>query len=593
MPTPENDYQINPTLLRLLSRFGLASHPKGVERLTSDDDDAGDSPADLIDAITRQQSLAKWWESSFTLADGYADRCKVYEEMDRFDLVRSMLDLITEEATQPDPDRRATAWVSSKNTELVNRSQDFFRNAQVEDTLPGITRAMCKYGNRFQRIAYGGGLGVLAWGATAPGIVQRVDDAYGRLIGFTHQNKDTTFRGGLKYNVSWPWDFVHFRLIGADDTTGNGTSLLDSVFRPWRQLVMAEDSTLLLQLRRAGDRNVVFVDVGDMEEHDAMSWVNVWRKKFRKSEYLDPASANYRKNYNPFTTLEDIFVPIREGENSRVESLSGNTQIGDSTALDYFTNKFFGAARVPKAYMGFEGDINAKATLSQQDIRFARTCKRVQRSVIQGLRRSLDIHFALLTKSDGSPVFDLSGKDGEYLVEMAPVSNLDEANAVEIIRLRNEITTQMADLASNLNLDARVWATYLLLNYAKLPEDTVLKLIAKTDVTPTGGGDPAAGTKAESVDSTKGFYNFSPQEAMECAKLVHRSPVIRRLIGSLAEEGDTRYVESQSDTSILPVTSGSTALTEHLLRNNTDEAKRLHEHMEKLKQSPASSTLVD
>jgi hypothetical protein len=405
-----------------------------------------------------------------------------------------------------------------------------------------------------------------------------------------------SFRG-KKHKVSWPWDYIHFRLLGSDDTSGIGTALLDNVFRPWRQTVMTEDAVLMLQLRRASDRNIVFVDVGDMEEHDAMSWVNVWRKKFRKAEFLDPASSQYRKQYNPMTPLEDIFFPIREGDGSRVEQLSGNGQIGDTMALDYFINKFFSGARIPKAYMGFEGEINAKATLSQQDVRFARTCKRVQRAIARGVRHGADIHLSLLGE-DGKPKYDLADKSNDYMVQMSAISSLDEADRVELIRMRNEITTGMADLASTLNLDPRVWATYILLNYAKLPEDTVLKLIAKTDVSPTGGGDPAADpVQQESIERERnklreGFYPLSDKEKIECAKLIHASPMLRKIVGGFSE-AYADQVLPQLDHSILPVQIGGKNLMEDLLKDNTDEARILHEHMKDFKIKTTTRALTD
>ena len=50
--------------------------------------------------------------------------------------------------------------------------------------------------------------------------------------------------------------------------------------------------------------------------------------------------------------------------------------------IDYLKNKLFAALKIPKAYLGYEEQVNGKATLAAEDVRFARTIERIQRIVI-------------------------------------------------------------------------------------------------------------------------------------------------------------------------------------------------------------------
>ena len=502
-------------------------------------DDTADEAADF--STSRAEQLKRLFE----LGTDRNRRYEVFEEMDTYGLVSAILDVYAEEATQRDYDKGVSVWIDSRASHMVEAGQNCLHNCQVEDRVYPITRRMCKYGDAFQRLLYATEKGVLGWRFAKSIDVTRQEDKYGRLIGFQERGK--LFRAGRR-DVSWPWDYVHFRLLGKDEESTYGTSLLQSIFQPWRRMVLTEEAILMYRLRRMPDRNLIMVNVGNMEEHAAMDYVNAFRKKLRKHEIVDPASPNYRKQYNPLTALEDLFLPLVEGREHRVETLSGAGNVGEVYDLDHFRDEFFGSAKVPKAYFGFEGDINAKATLIQQDVRFARSAKRIQRASMYGLRQLLDIHFTLLGTAQDKERYNFRNPSNAYTVQMSPISYLDEFERLELVQLRFQIVDAMSNLAATLQLDPRIWATYILLNYAKLPEEMVLKLIKKTPdvVAPPVGGGPAfeklsPERKQQILDwkgeARAGFTILSEAEQIAIARIVHESPGLRKSIATWAEYG--------------------------------------------------------
>ena len=58
------------------------------------------------------------------------------------------------------------------------------------------------------------------------------------------------------------------------------------------------------------------------------------------------------------------------------------------------------ALRVPKAFLGFEEVTGEGKNLALQDIRFARTINRIQRSMIQELNKIAIIHLYILGFED-------------------------------------------------------------------------------------------------------------------------------------------------------------------------------------------------
>jgi len=507
-----------------------------------------------------------------SLASDRRRRYDIFDEMDAFGLVAAVLSVYSEESTQPDYDRGVRVWIESKARHMIEAGNACLQNCKIEDTLFAVTRRMCKYGDSFQRLLYASEKGVLGWRYASQHNMTRVEDKYGRLVGFKEQG--AKFRKALHpdgSDTSFPWDYSHFRLLGKNEEDGYGTGLCEQFFREWRTMTLIEDSLLMYRLRRIPDRNVILVDVGSLEDHEAMRYVNQWRKRLRKTELVDPASGTYKKQWNPLTPLEDIFYPVRADSNTRIETLQGGGNVGEIYDLEHFRDAFFGAASVPKAYFGFEGEIDAKATLQQQDIRFARGAKRVQRAVVYGIRQLLDVHFTLLASPENKDRYDPTKRENEYLVMMSPISYLDEFERLELVRMRYEIVQTMSGLKNDLQMDARMWAIYILINFAKLPEEMVLRLVQQTSVTPIEAKDDK--TKAGLAAMTPERRAQVLDEARESAELyktpltdeeqlswvtkcLEASPSLQghvRNFADLAEDEAAERAQQQIDPSLVPV----------------------------------------
>lgn len=561
-----------PAFWRLLGLFDRQARPQGLDPRAMGTDDGAAS-------VEAYQAL-------FRLGRERHRRYQVFEEMDTFGLVQSVLNTYAEECTQPDYDTGKSVWLDSVNDKLRGEGERCLLNLQMEDKVTPFTRRIGKYGDGMQRLLYGTGKGVLGWRPASAAKVSRVEDKYGRLVGFSETEQ--TYRGNSR-KVSWPWDYVHGRLLGGKyEEDGYGFGLCEQMFRPWRQLTLGIDAMLMYRLRRMPERAMVQVNVGNMEEHEASEFTNTWRKRFRKHEFVDPANANYQKQYNPLTPLEDIFIPFFTNQEHRVDSLPGGGQVGEIYDIDFMVNEFFGSVGAPKAYFGFEGEINAKATLMQQDIRWARGCKRLRKATVYAIRQAVDIHLTLVDTQ-----YDLTKKENAYVVQMSPISYLDEFERLELMELRYRIVEQVGRLAGDMQLDPRVWASYILLNFAKLPEDLVLKLIAKVPNGEGGGGagfeSLSAEQKRQVLDSDgqqfRGFTEFGKEEMRAMNEAVESSPALKRIIGRFAwlNEGDSQHHSElgqlQTDPSLLPVFTGT--VRDSL--DETDDAKVLRADLAALK----------
>ena len=208
--------------------------------------------------------------------------------------------------------------------------------------------------------------------------------------------------------------------------------------------------------------------------------------------------------------------------------------------------------------------------------------------MIYGMRQALDIHYTLL--GDG---YDLASPENAYTVQMSPISYLDEFERLELMQLRYQIVDSMSRLAEDMKLDARVWSTYVLLNYAKLPEELVMKLIKSV---PKPGQDTSGGMFASVQDTDKrnqifdgdgdgqrGIYDITEEERIQIAKIMHESPGLRKVVGDIRMFHNDDIVEEaqrQTDSSLLPPRVRGAILTDGL--DDDEETTQLREDLNQL-----------
>jgi hypothetical protein len=183
---------------------------------------------------------------------------------------------------------------------------------------------------------------------------------------------------------------VHLSLSeGLDNNFPFGNSLLENVFKVFKQKELLEDAILIYRIQRAPERRIFYIDVGNMPSHLAMSFVE--RVKNEIHQRRIPSATGGGTNvidsaYNPLSINEDYFFPTTaEGRGSKVETLPGGTNLGEIDDLKYFTNKLFRGLRIPSSYLPTGADDSAAqyndgrvGTAYIQELRFNNYCMRLQ-----------------------------------------------------------------------------------------------------------------------------------------------------------------------------------------------------------------------
>lgn len=190
---------------------------------------------------------------------------------------------------------------------------------------------------------------------------------------------------------------VHLSLTeGLDIFWPFGNSVLENIFKVFKQKELLEDAIIIYRVQRAPERRIFKIDVGNMPNHLAMAFVERIKNEIHQRRIPTQTGGGINMmdaTYNPLSTNEDYFFPqTADGRGSSVETLQGGQNLGEITDLRFFTNKLFRGLRIPSSYLPTGLDDGTQAygdgrvgTALIQEWRFNRYCIRLQNMICSNL----------------------------------------------------------------------------------------------------------------------------------------------------------------------------------------------------------------
>ena len=234
---------------------------------------------------------------------------------------------------------------------------------------------------------------------------------------------------------------------GLDNNFPFGNSLMESIFKVFKQKELLEDAILIYRIQRAPERRVFYIDVGNMPSHLAMSFVERVKNEVNQRRIPSVTGGSQSvidASYNPLSINEDYFFPqTAEGRGSKVEILQGGQNLGEIDDLRYFTNKLFRALRIPSSYLPTGSDDGGSnfndgrvGTAYIQELRFNKYCERLQSL----LNEPFDTEFKLYLHNQGINV-----DNNIFELKFNPPQNFASYRQAEMDTARvNTFNTMMA-----------------------------------------------------------------------------------------------------------------------------------------------------
>jgi hypothetical protein len=312
-----------------------------------------------------------------------------YDAMDNDPILASALDIYADESTLKN-EFGDTLMIHSDNQKVQDLLTNLFYDVlNVEFNLWPWVRNMCKYGDFFLGLEVAEGKGIV--NVTPHSVynterLERTDPSNPNSVKF----KITEDPNGKEEYENF--EIAHFRLLADTNWLPYGKSMIENGRRLWKQLSLMEDAMLIHRIMRAPEKRVFKIDIGNIPPTEVDNYMQRIINKMKKVPFVDRNTGDYNLKYNMQNLTEDFYLPVRGGDSgTSIDNLAG-LEYATIEDIDYLKNKMFAALKIPKAYLGYEENVNGKATLAAEDVRFARTIERIQRTVISELTKIAIVH---------------------------------------------------------------------------------------------------------------------------------------------------------------------------------------------------------
>ena len=368
----------------------------------------------------------------FMLNQNRNDRYIDFDQMEYMPELNSALDIYADEMTTS-TDIRKMLTIDCPNQEIKTALQILFYDVlNVDLNLYGWARTLCKYGDFFLYLDVDEKLGI-------QNVVAMPLSELERLEGQDENNPNyLQFQwnsGGLTFE---DWQIAHFRILGNNKYNPYGTSVLEGSRRIWRQLTLVEDAMMSYRIVRAPERRVFYVDVGAVAPQDVSTYMQEVMTTLKRNQIVDADSGRADLRYNPMSVEEDYYIPVRGGQQgTKIETLAGGQFTSQIEDVKYLREKLFSAIKIPQAYLVAGENAEDRTSLSQKDIRFARTIQRLQKALISELTKIGMVHLYTL----GFRKSDLTG----FNLKLNNPSRIAELQDLETMKTQFEVASSATE----------------------------------------------------------------------------------------------------------------------------------------------------
>jgi len=242
---------------------------------------------------------------------------------------------------------------------------------------------------------------------------------------------------------------VHISLTeGMDNAWPFGVSILEPIFKVFKQKELLEDSIIIYRVHRAPERRVFFIDVGNMPPHRARQYLEQVKYEVQQKRVPNKNGKGGSVGdaaYNPMSMLEDyFFAQTADGRGSKVDTLPGGENLGQIDDLRYFNNKLLRGLRIPASYLP-TGPEDGSATYNDgkvgiayiQEYRFARYVERLQKQI----QEDLDFEFKMFLKHRGIEI-----DPSEFEVKFTPPMNFSSYRDLQLDAERAALFSQVQSI---------------------------------------------------------------------------------------------------------------------------------------------------
>ena len=413
-------------LTKLFSTQAIVTIDADGKRKIKDVEDRQQGSTNLMNLRDRYTKLQRSFYGDQMAAQSMAyhqvrrELFRDYDAMDNDPIISSALDIYSDESTLKN-EFGDVIQIKTQNEKVKELLENLFYDIlNIEFTLWPWVRNMCKYGDFFLGLEIAEGKGIVNVTPHSQYNTERIEGHDPENISLVKFKVQEDPIGKVEYDN---FEMAHFRLLSDTNWLPYGKSMIENGRRLWKQLSLMEDAMLIHRIMRAPEKRIFKIDIGNINPNEVDNYMQKIINKMKKTPFVNKDTGDYNLKYNIQNLTEDFFLPVRGSDSgTTIDNLQG-LEYAAIEDIDYLKNKLFAALRVPKAYLSYDENVNGKATLAAEDVRFARTIERIQRTVVSELTKIAIVHLAAQGINDSELTnFELTLTNASTIYEQEKVN---------------------------------------------------------------------------------------------------------------------------------------------------------------------------
>lgn len=363
--------------------------------------------------------------------------------------------------TTMSPIHNASVWITSKSSKYQKLLSDLLDDIGIEEKIYDWAWTVAAFGDLFVEINGLPNLGIVSINDDKNPIeISRIEHN-GILVGFYNTPMGHTDTSEQK--IIEPWKYVHLRLLGAkrnrpawgdpsyaeyktmslmlghntrQATSRYGASLLLDALPTYRRLRMAEDSVLLARMTRGILRYMYLLSVNSTNSEMLGELIDQIANQLKRARAINTSDANpnFQSKENPFGVTEDLFLPLPDNTDLRIEEIGGSPDIRWIVDVEELKQQLACALSTPLSLLGgyvdeATGALGSEA-IEKLDIGFARNARRLQRALKMGIKRMCQIHLAYQNLDPDPAMFEVNMASPSTAEEKSLQDTLDTGTDV-------------------------------------------------------------------------------------------------------------------------------------------------------------------
>ena len=447
----------------------------------------------------------------------YQNRKSIYQDIERMDsedeIVATALDIIAD--CSVNYAETASSKERFKIRAKTPKAQTVLDNLSKRLNLPSeiwhICRDMVKQGNDFREVVIDRqAMKIVAFKQTVSYQIYPKTNAKGdKCPGWTLKTDGDVFTG-KEYDLE-EWQIIPF-IFG---TKRGYLSIppLAPARRNWIRLAKMEDGMAIARLVRAYDKLVHKIPVTkEMSTDEIMTRIRIHKDSVTKRRILD-SSGLVTQVDAPLDVATDFYLPDVGDGRGGIECLTANNaQLGNLNDIIYHREKLLSRLQVPIAYLQITTAQKTHVSAGQAkganvEIQFARMLRRVQRHLLEGLRRLCDMELMLngITPDEDLYEIELTQINTKDLREDADIELTYAQAAVYFVEAFGTVPPELlADKFLHLNPEQQKIMDVCMTKYADRIQTARVKKL-ETDAKPKPAGAGGFGASGATGNQPKGL----------------------------------------------------------------------------------------